>query len=393
MNICQETWSGRRDSNPRLLAWEASTLPLSYTRPNRIYFSPRNRTCKGGVLASSETVQGASAELKCLIEGYRLCAKSEGKSPNTIDIVANSVNYLHDFLCSSCLPTDVRDIGPGEIRAFILYLQQKRRFSQHPFARPQLSGLSGHTVNCYLRSVRAFWSWLVSEGIIQANPFARIKIPKPPRKVMPAFSEPQLRALLDAIDMATPEGFRDYTMILILLDTALRVTELASLRLENLWLEEGVLKVMGKGGKERLIPIGKTVQRLLWRYINLFRPQPVNQNCDFVFLTVDGRPITRNRIQKRLAIYGAKAGLKGVRCSPHTLRHTGAVTFLRNGGDVFSLQRLLGHSTLQMTRHYCELADIDVKKAHATASPVDNLSLPGNGCKGTKATLRRRLSR
>jgi hypothetical protein len=76
------------------------------------------------VLASSETVQGASAELKCLIEGYRLCATSEGKSPNTIDIVTNSVNYFHDFLCSSCLPTDVRDIGPREIRAFILHLQQ-----------------------------------------------------------------------------------------------------------------------------------------------------------------------------------------------------------------------------------------------------------------------------
>jgi site-specific recombinase XerD len=323
-----------------------------------------------------------------LVAGYRLCARTEGKSQKTISAVADSVGYLEKFLSSEGLATNVADIGPGEIRAFILYLQQKRRFSQHPFARPQENGLSGHTINCYLRSARAFWSWLRSEGIIEANPFTRIKMPKPPRKVIPAFSDLQLRALLDAIDSATPEGFRDYAIILTLLDTALRVTELAKLRMEDLWLEEGLLKVMGKGGKERLIPVGKTVQRLLWRYINLFRPQPPNRNCDFVFLTIDGRPITRNRIEKRLARYGEKAGLKGIRCSPHTLRHTGAVTFLRNGGDVFSLQRLLGHSTLQMTRHYCELADVDVKKAHATASPADNLSLPGQGYRKTKTTPR-----
>jgi integrase/recombinase XerD len=109
-----------------------------------------------------------------------------------------------------------------------------------------------------------------------------------------------------------------------------------------------------------------------------------------VFLTADGRPITRNRIQKRMALYGERAGLKGVRCSPHTLRHTAAVSFLRNGGDVFSLQRLLGHATLEMTRHYCELADIDVKRAHITASPVDNLRLLRSGHTDAKGNPRGR---
>jgi integrase/recombinase XerD len=96
-------------------------------------------------------------------------------------------------------------------------------------------------------------------------------------------------------------------------------------------------------------------------------------NNDILFLTQDGKPLTKDRLEKIMTRFGRKAGLVGIRCSPHTLRHTAAVSFLRNGGDVFSLQRLLGHSSLEMTRRYCELADADVKRAHLTASPVDNL--------------------
>ena len=320
-------------------------------------------------------MQETPAELGRLIEGYKLCAKSEGKSQNTIDIVSNSVNYFHDFLSTHGLPTNVRYIDTQEIRAFTLHLQQKRCFSNHAFSRPQERGLSSHTINCYLRSIRAFWSWLISEEIIDDNPFLKVKLPKPLRKVIPTFSESQILQLLSVINIGTPEGYRNYAIILTLLDTALRVSELTTVKMDDLWLDEGLLKVMGKGGKERFIPIGREVQRMLWRYINRHRPRPLNQNFDFLFLTKDGRKMTKGRIELIIKEYGEKAGIIGIRCSPHTLRHTAAVSYLRNGGDVFSLQRLLGHTTLEMTRHYCELADIDVKKAHLTASPVDNLGL------------------
>ena len=310
-----------------------------------------------------------------LLQGYQLCAITEGKSPNAITIVTNSVSYFQDFLTSQGISTDVTQVSHHEIRAFILHLQQKRCFSGHRFNHAQDRGLSGHTINCYLRSLRIFFSWLVSEGIIEANPFERVKIPRPPRKVIPAFSDSQIQQLLNAIDTRTAEGYRDYTIILTLLDTGLRVSELCGLELDNLWLEDGMLKVLGKGNKERLIPIGKQVQRLLWRYINRCRPEPAGANRDFLFLTREGRPLTKDRVEKIIGYYGRKAELKGVRCSPHTLRHTAAVKFLRNGGDVFSLQRMLGHASLEMTRRYCELADIDVKRAHMTASPVDNLCL------------------
>ena len=201
------------------------------------------------------------------------------------------------------------------------------------------------------------FSWLVSEDIIEANTFDHVKIPRPPGKVIPTFSDSQIQQLLGVLDTRTAEGYRDYTIILTLLDTGLRVSELCGLKLDNLWLEDGVLKVLGKGNKERLIPVGKQAQRLLWHYINRCRPEPFVPNGDLLFLTREGKPLTKDRVEKIMTYYGGKAGLKGVRCSPHTLRHSAAVRFLRNGGDVFSLQRILGHASLEMTRRYCELAD------------------------------------
>jgi len=242
-----------------------------------------------------------------LITGYQLCATTEGKSPNAIAIVTNSVNYFFDFLTTEGQSKDVAQITQHEIRAFVLHLQRKQCFSSHRFNHPQDRGLSGHTINCYLRSLRIFFSWLVSEGIINDNPFDRVKIPRPPGKVIPTFTDSQIQELLNTIDARSPEGFRDHTIILALLDTAMRVSELCHLKLDNVWLEDGVLKVLGKGNKERLIPIGKQVQRLLWRYINRYRPEPAGVNCNFLFLTRDGRPLTKDRVEKIMTYYGKKA--------------------------------------------------------------------------------------
>ena len=120
--------------------------------------------------------------------------------------------------------TDISGVSFLVIRAFILYLRQKKCFAAHPTTRPQARGLSGHTVNTYLRSIRIFFSWLVTEGIIPGNPFERVRIPRPPNKLIPTFSEDQVRKLLETIDASSPEGYRDYAMILMLLDTGLRVS-------------------------------------------------------------------------------------------------------------------------------------------------------------------------
>ena len=188
-------------------------------------------------------------------------------------IVARSVTYFNDFLSVNRLSTDITHIGTREIKAFIFHLQQKRCFSNHPYSKAQQRGLSGHTINTYMRSIRAFWSWLTEEEIIASNPFSKLKIPKPPKKIIATFSPYQNESLLSVMS-GSAEGYRDVVIVLTLLDTGLRVNELINLKMENVWLEEGLIKVLGKGNKERLVPIGKQIRKLLWRYINQYRPEP-----------------------------------------------------------------------------------------------------------------------
>jgi len=313
--------------------------------------------------------------LDTLVEDYRLACKVEGKSPKTISIYMTALTILNRFFKQYGLPTNVTEIGVRELGQFILYLQQVKTFSEHPFIRPQQKRLTGHSINCYLRAIRTFWSWLVFEEMIDVNPFDKIRIPKPPKRVIVPFTDEQLRALLATIDTHSASGFRNWTIMLTLLDTGLRVTELCNLKLEDTNLNERSLKVLGKGNKERVVPIGGTAQRAIAKYVNRYRPKPINQLKDYLFLTSRGEQLTTNRIEVIIKQYANRAGINGVRCSPHTFRHTFAISYLRNGGDVFSLQRILGHSTLDMVRNYIALTQSDLQAAHLKCSPVDNLKL------------------
>jgi len=313
--------------------------------------------------------------LSTMLDTYQVQAKTEGKSPHTIRIYTTAITVLERFLERKGYPLDVTRIGPEEIREFINYLQNTRAFMEHPFTGPQKKGLTGHTVNCYLRALRAFWSWLEAEEFIDINPFNKIIIPKPPKKIMTPFSEEQIRTLLSVIDTKPATGFRDWTIILTLLDAGIRVTELTELKLENVNLMQRCLKINGKGNKERIVPVGISVQRALAKYINKYRPNPIYPLSDNLFLNRDGMPLTPNRIQSIIERYALKAKIQGVRASPHTFRHTFAISYLRNGGDVFTLQRILGHETLDMVRNYVNLTQYDLQEAHLRCSPVDNLKI------------------
>ena len=316
----------------------------------------------------------AATALINLIEGYRLCARSEGISDNTILLTGRAVSYLNNFLTRSGLPTNVESIGVSEIRSFILYLKEAQRFEFHPLIKNHDRKLTGHTINCYVRSISAFWSWLAREGFIDSNPFAKTKIPKAPRKVITPFTGEQIQSLIQEIDTSSTAGLRAYAIILTLLDTGIRLGELTGLKKDDVDLRNKTLKVFGKGSKERRVPIGKRLLATLWKY-QLRRPQPATGLIDNFFLTQDGWPLTKNRVETIIKDLGKKAGLQGVRCSPHTFRHTFCIQFLRNGANLFNLQQMTGHSSLEVLRGYVALAESDIKTAHQKFSPADNLNL------------------
>jgi len=317
----------------------------------------------------------AKNDLQKMLDGYRLCGHAEGKSTKTTDIASTALLKLQEFLSSKNYSTEITEIDAHCLREFLLYLRSTKAYERHPFIKPQDKGLSGHTINGYMRAIRAFWSWLVREEYIFKNPFTKVKIPKAPKKVIPTFTEKQIQRLLGAIPQSKPLGFRNWTMILTLLDTGLRAHELTSLAIPKVDFKNGLVSVIGKGNKERIIPIGSKVQKAMWKYVQRYRPNPTIIKIENLFLSRGGEPLTVNGLETVIENYGKVAGIEGVRCSPHTLRHTFAISYLRNGGDVFSLQRILGHSSLEVVKLYVNLAEADVKAVHRRCSPADNISL------------------
>jgi integrase/recombinase XerD len=276
---------------------------------------------------------------------------------------------FYRFLEANGFPTDLCHITRDHIRAFILYLQAEARTPYK--GRP----LSGYTVQGYVRTLKSFFSWAVREGYTESNTMTGVPVPKAPAKIINSFTPDQIARLAAACQRESGTGHRNLAMLLVMLDCGLRVSELVSIDLVDVNLVEGYIRVrFGKGGKERLVPIGSVMQKVLWKYIHQSRPQPLSGKITRLFLSNDGLPLTRSGVQQMLRRCGRDAGITGVRCSPHTLRHTFAKTYLINGGDIFSLQKILGHSSLASVRAYLNLFATDLKKQHQRFSPVDNMA-------------------
>lgn len=195
-------------------------------------------------------------------------------------------------------------------------------------------------------------------------------MPKTPQVLIQTLNDEQLRALLEAPNLRSWKGIRDRAMMLVLFDTMARVSEISGLRDQDVNLTERIIRVMGKGGKERDLPLGNEATMAALRYRRLVANL---RSDDPFFITQRGTRISRHQAHDIVAEYGKKIGIEGVRCSPHTLRHTGAKRFILEGGDVFTLQRLLGHTTLYMVRRYVQLSMEDVRVQHQRFSPGDSL--------------------
>jgi site-specific recombinase XerD len=273
----------------------------------------------------------------------------------------------------------VSDIRAERIREFLVFRREAHiLYTGHPFKqKSNKKGCSPRTIQAAYASLSAFFNWAIQESLIQTNPCANIKRPKLEKRLVVIFSRDEVADMLKVCDDHEDDaiGARNKAILLTLLDTAVRVSELVGMRMDRLNLSEGSARVTGKGAKERDVPIGVITRKALWRYISLFRPEPLGgKSADtMLFLNQDGSALTGRMAEHIVSRVAKKAGLS--HAHPHQFRHTAAVQFLRNGGNVFALQKMLGHTTLEMVRYYVELSKQDVKDAHKTASPADNWQL------------------
>lgn len=238
------------------------------------------------------------------------------------------------------------------------------------FALRSREGYSPRSNARLLSALRAFYAWLLRRGTRGDDPTALLEPPKLPRALPKALSESEIEALLAAPDAATAPGLRDKAMLELMYATGLRVSELVALPATALNLRQGVLRVTGKGGKDRLVPLGEEAQHWLERYLEQARPQFAGKRTLApLFLTAQGRAPTRQQFWQLVKRYAGAAGIEPKRISPHGLRHSFATHLLNHGADLRALQLLLGHSSLSTTQIYTLVAREQLQKLHARHHP------------------------
>ena len=286
--------------------------------------------------------------LSAAVNTYKVIARAEAKSERTIQWVSDSTEYFRRFLGRD---PPLEEITAQDMRRWIAALQHRVKWG----GRQGSGTLSPRSVRLYVQGVQLLFRTLEREELIAPHPISKMKTPKAPQRVIQPFSEREIQRLLSACHRATPLGTRDYALMLALLDCGLRASELCGLGLDDVTLEDGYLKVMGKGNKERIVPFGRRTTKTLLLYRDKYRP---DQGDGSFFLSSKGESLNRDSLAKAMRRVGKRAGVKGVH--PQRFRHTFALRFISATGDAFRLQAMLGHTDVQMTRRYLNLASLDL---------------------------------
>ena len=221
-----------------------------------------------------------------------------------------------------------------------------------------------------LSSLRRFYRMQAAAGSIRSDPTLRVRAPKLPRRLPKSLSESEVESLLEAADTDTPLGLRDRAMLETLYATGLRVSELVGLKLAQVAFDMGIVRVVGKGSKERLVPLGEEAIQWLNRYLEAARPGLAGRRrTDAVFVSARGEALSRQAFWQLVKRYATKAGIARAGLSPHTLRHAFATHLLNHGADLRVVQLLLGHSDITTTTIYTHVARERLKQIHARHHP------------------------
>lgn len=313
------------------------------------------------------------------IEGFCIAKTADGYSTLTIRGYQSSLGTLQEYLKNP----EVQDITFEDLKRFMLFLHTDYQPERASGCTDPLATASFHR---YWKAIRCFFKWAAEELQIP-RPDLELKMPAFTNREIVPFTEDEIRALLKACEHTKlvvdsnrksyqcrrPTAVRDRALILLLLDTGLRAGECVRLRVCDVNLENGEVCVMPHNihkTRPRTVYLGNAGKKALWKYL-AFRED--KHPSDPLFMSINDQALTQVGI--RSVIYTIAATAHVQNAHPHKFRHTFAIQYLRNGGDVFTLQRLLGHATLEMVRHYLALADTDSAEAHRRASPVDRWRL------------------
>lgn len=289
--------------------------------------------------------------------------------------IDNFINYLH---AERGLAKNTCQAYRCDLRQCVTYLKKKRLLSWNKLKSSLLTtyllwlkdaGLKASSISRKLAAIKSFVRFLVAEGFLKSNPIANLESPKIGSCLPKCLTYEEVDSLLGRPDVSTSLGIRDKALLELLYATGIRVSELISIKSCDLDVKVGFVKVFGKGGKERIVPIGKTAIFWVLRYMEEVRPKLLKKEEEkTLFLNWRGRPLTRQGFFKIIKRYGLLSGIKKS-ISPHILRHSFATHLLNRNVDLRSLQEMLGHVSITTTQIYTHLNREKLKEIHQRCHP------------------------
>lgn len=310
-----------------------------------------------------------------VVDQFLIDCKVRGLTGQAIDFYRKRLTMFIRKLEDHFQVTDLEQVKIAHLRQFVRLLMETKADENNPHKPTQEKPLSAYTIRGYVRSVKRLFSWCIDEDLLNVNPATRLVQPKAPDYIVPTFSPEHIEKMLACCDQATSEGFRNYVLLLVLLDTGMRLSELCGLKLSDVDSQFRYVKVFGKGRKEREIGLHPEVGKLVWKYIHKYR-KPANSDEVALFIGRRGLPLRASGVSTIVENIKRQCGFEGMRVSPHVFRHTFAKYYLQRGGEVFKLSREMGHGTVQVTELYLkDFRSSQARQEHTTYSPIGEFDL------------------
>lgn len=283
------------------------------------------------------------------LENYRNYLKYErAYSDNTVGAYMNDLNKYEEFLKKDILETDTEDL-----EKYLKYIKN----------------LESTTVAHKITSIKSYFNYNIKRGIVSVNPADKVSRPKLTKHLPEYLTEEEVGKLLD-VEVKSPYDYRNKTILELLYSSGIRISELVNIKTPNYDSEECLIRIMGKGSKERIVPLGDYAVNIMNDYMNNYRPLINKKHTDYVFINNRGDKISRQFIFKVIKKEALKKGIKKD-ISPHTLRHTFATHLLKNGADLRIIQELLGHENISTTQIYTHVTNNKLKSDYETYFPKD----------------------